>query len=92
MNMTEKVRLRSVIERTRLHIVKLAEGERAAPDPPTETAPDIGDRRDGVDTMGEDSGGEDEEGENEALEIEVARVYERSLVEIGEGLGRGGER
>ena len=88
MNMTERVRVRSVIERTRLHVIKLAEGEGAAPDPPTESAPDIGDRGDEEGIAGGASGDEDEEDENEALEIELSRVYDRSLTEIGESLKR----
>lgn len=88
MNMTERVRVRSVIERTRLHVIKLAEGERAAPDPPTESAPDFGDRENEADATTGDSGDEDGEDENEALEMELSRVYDRSLVEIGERLKR----
>ncbi|PWW75607.1 hypothetical protein C7212DRAFT_297530 [Tuber magnatum] len=87
MNMTERVRLKSVIERTRLHVVGLAEGMMEAPDPPAEEdVPDVGGRGpedSPVDALDENSGGEDE-----ALEIELSKVYERSLVEIGESLER----
>ncbi|KAG0138053.1 hypothetical protein HOY82DRAFT_546243 [Tuber indicum] len=87
MNMTERVRLKSIIERTRLHVVGLAEGMMEVPDPPAgEDVPGVGDQEPGnspVDALGGDS----EEG-GEALEIELSRVYERSLVEIGESLKR----
>jgi len=87
--MTERVRLKSVIERTRLHVVGLAEGMTEAPDPPTgESVPDVGDRESEnslVDAMDGDS---EEEEEDEALEMELSRVYERCLVEIGESLKR----
>jgi len=85
--MTERVRLKSVIERTRLHVVGLAEGMTEAPDPPTEEGvSDVGDRESdnpSVDAMDGDS-----EEEDEALEMELSRVYERCLVEIGESLRR----
>lgn len=87
--MTERVRLKSVIERTRLHVVSLAEGMTEAPDPPTEeSVPDVGDRESEnslVDAMDGDS---EEEEEYEALGMELSRVYERCLVEIGESLKR----
>ncbi|RPA97534.1 hypothetical protein L873DRAFT_1809582 [Choiromyces venosus 120613-1] len=86
MNMTERVRLKSVIERTRLHVVGLAEGIMQAPDPPTEDVPDVGDRESKNAQV--DAVDEDPEEEDEALEIELSRVYERSLAEIGETLKR----
>ncbi|KAG0638571.1 hypothetical protein HOY80DRAFT_1047252 [Tuber brumale] len=86
MSMTERVRLKSVIERTRLHVVGLAEGMEA-PDPPTEEdVPDVGDRKPGHSLIDALDGGSEEGGE--ALELELSRVYERSLVEIGESLKR----
>lgn len=88
MNMTERVRLKSIVERTRLHIVKLAGGRMVAPDPPTEGVQGTGDRaEDGMDIRNGDETGSDGDGpEDEHLEIEVASVYDRSLVEIGENL------
>lgn len=88
--MTEKVRLKSVIERTRLHVVRLMEGSVSAPDPPTESVRDIGER---TDIMDIEIGGEtDVDGDNiedEEWEIEVAKIYDRSLVQIGESLKEG---
>jgi Subunit 11 of the general transcription factor TFIIH len=89
MNTTEKVRLKSVIERTRLHVITLAEGGNTEPDPPTESVPDIGERDTHVDAMDEDPMEEGED-EDEDLEIMVAKVYDRSLVEVGESLKRDG--
>jgi hypothetical protein len=100
MNMTEKVRLKSVVERTRLHVVKLSEfgDDRETPDPSTESVKDLGqaerkDREEGgpptppeEDAMDVDHEGEDGDGEDFAWEIDVARVYERTLQEIGDDL------
>ncbi|PUU75555.1 hypothetical protein B9Z19DRAFT_1131100 [Tuber borchii] len=88
MNMTERVRLKSVIERTRLHVVGLAEGMTEAPDPPTEeSVPDVG-NRESENSLVDAMDGDSEEEEYEALEMELSRVYERCLVEIGESLKR----
>jgi len=84
--MTERVRLKSVIERTRLHVIGLAEGMTKAPDPPTEGVPDVGDRE--SENPPADAMDGDSEEEDEALEMELSRVYERCLVEIGESLKR----
>lgn len=87
MNMTEKVRLKSVIERTRLHIVKLADRSMSAPDPPTGSVLNTGSN--GGDEMDIETGDEtDRDGddtEDEGLKIEVAKVYSWSLVQIGGG-------
>jgi hypothetical protein len=95
MNMTEKVRLKSVIERTRLHVVKLSElgDDRETPDPLTESVKDF-ERREREeegpstpeDVMDVKHEGEDGDGENFAWELDVARVYERTLQEIGDDL------
>lgn len=86
MNMTEKVRLKSVIKRTRLHIVKLADRNMSAS---TDSVRDTGSNNDD-DEMDIGTGNEtDIDGDDvgdEELEIEVAKVYNRSLVQIGEGL------
>jgi hypothetical protein len=87
MNMTERVRLKSVIERTRLHVVGLAEGMMEVPDLPAgEDVPGVGDQEPGNSPVDALDGNSEEGGE--ALEIELSRVYERSLVEIGESLKR----
>lgn len=86
MNMTEKVRLKSVIKRTRLHIVKLADRNMSTS---TDSVRDTGSNNDD-DEMDIGTGDEtDIDGDDvgdEELEIEVAKVYNRSLVQIGEGL------
>lgn len=81
--MTEKVRLKSIIKRTRLHIVKLAEKSMSMPDLPTNT--DSKDDEMDIETGDEtDVDGDDQE--HEEWEIEVMKVYDRSLIQIGEGL------
>lgn len=86
--MTEKVRLKSIINRTRLHVVKLAERDMSIPAPPTESVRDTGGQDD--DKMDIETGDEtDIDGDNpeyEEWEIEVAKVYDRSLTRIGESL------
>ncbi|KAI5850656.1 hypothetical protein BZA05DRAFT_419173 [Tricharina praecox] len=108
LNMTEKVRLKSLVERTRLHVVKLldtgtGDGEWAALDVPTESEGHVqfrGGDWDGApptpatttatetDTETDDDMDVDEENEEEDLEweIQVSRVYDRTLQEIGDDL------
>ncbi|KAH0606713.1 uncharacterized protein H6S33_003547 [Morchella sextelata] len=89
MNMTEKVRLKSMIERTRLHVVKLLESGRGAPDPLTENAGNFGERNEQIDIDTENETEVDGCGsyaDDEELEIEVSKVYDRCMVQLGEGL------
>lgn len=89
MNMTEKVRLKSMIERTRLHVVKLLESGGGAPDPLTENAKFFGERNEQTDIDTENETEDDGRGsyaDDEELEIEVSKVYERCMVQLGEGL------
>lgn len=89
MNMTEKVRLRSMIERTRLHVVKLLESGRGALDSLTENARNFGERNEQTDIDTENETKVDGRGsyaDDEELEIEVSKVYERCMVQLGEGL------
>ncbi|KAF8539421.1 hypothetical protein BDD12DRAFT_882376 [Trichophaea hybrida] len=114
-DMTEKVRLKSVIERTRLHLVKLPEfrgEEDEGPDRPIRSIEDACGRdtevgapitpateEDGmeVEDDGDNDGDEDEDGievgddddeaeEDLEWEIEISKVYERTLQEIGDEL------
>ncbi|KAL0635876.1 hypothetical protein Q9L58_005119 [Maublancomyces gigas] len=84
MNMTEKVRLKSIIKRTRLHIVKLAEKSMSTPDLPTDTDGKDDDEMD-IET-GDETDVDGDNQEHEEWEIEVMKVYDRSLIQIGEGL------
>lgn len=84
MNMTEKVRLKSIIERTRLHIVKLADRGRSTPTGSVlNTGSNSGDGMD-IET-GDETDIDGDDAEDEGLEIEVAKVYNWSLVQIGGG-------
>lgn len=100
---TEKVRVRGVVERTRVCVVEVAErgggsvdggGLGSADGRTQESAGEGGSLEDVGMSMTEDE--EEEERENVGLdgsgrhagwEMEVARVYERTIVELGEGLG-----
>lgn len=90
---TEKVRIKGVVERTRVGVVAVAGKGEESVDGTT------------LDGMAEDSNAEDmsvsmteEEGDVEMdgvgghgrWEMEVARVYERTIVELGETLGGDG--
>ncbi|KAA8894407.1 hypothetical protein FN846DRAFT_974203 [Sphaerosporella brunnea] len=94
MNMTEKVRLKSVVERTRIHVVKLSEcGDRETPDPQTPRAKDVGVKGEvgpptstDADEMDVDQDGEYKDDDDLTWEIDVASVYERTLQEIGDEL------
>lgn len=90
--MTEKVRLKSIIERTRLHVIKLLEGGTLVPDSLKESAQGTDDRADGgMDIgVGNETDVDGDNVEEEGWEIEVAKVYGRSLVQIGESLKQEG--
>ncbi|KAI9835409.1 MAG: hypothetical protein M1819_002327 [Sarea resinae] len=83
---TEKVRIKSLVERTRIVVVETIrhqeyeeeDEEEDAEDSPTE-----------AETADEDFDHPGAEGER--WEMEVARVYDRTLVELGESLGSGGD-
>ncbi|TGZ83555.1 hypothetical protein EX30DRAFT_338181 [Ascodesmis nigricans] len=95
MSMTEKVRVKGIIERTRLHVVQRAELYRDEEQPP-----DIDDRHERMERewgsgdderndssfeLDMDDGGEDDEDLD--LQMEISRVYSRTMEEVGERLG-----
>lgn len=85
--MTEKVRLKSIIERTRLHIAKLADRGMPTADPPTGSVCNTGsDSGNGVGIeIGDETDIDGDDEEDGELEIAVAKVYSWSLVQIGGG-------
>lgn len=82
--MTEKVRLKSIIKRTRLHVVKLAEKSMSTPNLPIDTDGKDDDEMD-IET-GDETDVDGDDLEHEEWEIEVMKVYDRSLIQIGEGI------
>ena len=76
MTTTEKVRLRSIVERTRVEVVKIRSS-----DDPQEVEPDAT----ASDTEMELGYGEDLT-EQDDWDMETARVYERTLVNLGDTL------
>lgn len=100
---TAKVRLNSIIQRTRLHIIKLVEegpsnilGDILGDEVPTPAEPLTGSAMDGTSrgttpaTMGTGNDGDEEGGDDIEWEMAAARVYELSLTEVGEHLLRSG--
>lgn len=95
---TDKVRLKSIVEHTKVTVVKRMSGENV--DAEEEEAPAEkggGDAMD-VDSATENDGAdntvhfegfedEDEEYEEDEWEMQVARVYERTIAELGDVLG-----
>jgi len=91
---TEKMRVRGVVERTRVCVVEVAGKGGGSGEGGTEGSADGGGGlEDGVVSMTEEEEGEDVDleldgsGKHAGWEMEVARVYERTIVELGEGLG-----
>jgi hypothetical protein len=81
---TEKVRIRSLVERTRIGVMEAmrnGEFEEEQPDEQSEN------EEMEVDTDGElVLEGEEDEEEDEAWEMQLARVYDRTIVELGDSL------
>lgn len=87
---TEKVRIRSLVERTRVCVMEaLKRGEFEDEGPDEEERP--GDSMDvDTDTDGElvleGDGGLDDEEEEDSWDMQLARVYDRTIVELGDSL------
>lgn len=90
---TDKVRVRGLVERTRVAVVEVAEkGESVADAGESETEDNLAtDDNDNEDDDDDDNdeimGGMQVEGNHGRWEMEVARVYERTIVELGMSLG-----
>ncbi|KAK0509179.1 hypothetical protein JMJ35_008550 [Cladonia borealis] len=89
---TEKVRMRGLVERTRVAVVEVAAkggsvaGAGSAAQTDTEDGFTTNDNDDGDDAMDE----RQVEGNHGRWEMEVARVYERTIVELGMSLDASG--
>lgn len=84
---TEKVRLRGLVERTRVTVVEVA-GNRGSVDDAsraTETQTDTEDDLSTTDNENAMEGVEDADGHGR-WEMEIARVYERTVVDLGQSL------
>lgn len=94
---TQKVRMRSIIEWTRLSVINRAETDRSEMDTAsridteTETETETEDEFTTDEMVDTEAGGRsyDEEGHGR-WEMEVARVYERTIVELGLSLDSSG--
>ena len=86
---TEKVRVRSLVERTRVSVVEaVKKGEFEYEEPEPEETGSDGDRMD-TDTDGELvlEGNDDDFGDDEdSWDMQLARVYDRTIVELGDSL------
>ncbi|KAI9754636.1 MAG: hypothetical protein M1835_000874 [Candelina submexicana] len=82
---TEKVRIKGLVERTRVSVVEvMREGEiEEEEDEDTDTAGETGDEM--LEDMDVDEGFEAQGAEK--WDMEIARVYDRTLVELGETMG-----
>ena len=94
-SVTEKVRIRGVVERTRVGVVEVAGGDGGGTE--MEGGRGRGDWEGEMTTGGEDEEEEDEEdmrveGHHGRWEMEIARVYERTVMELGLALDVGTPR
>ncbi|KAK3682844.1 hypothetical protein B0T22DRAFT_295426 [Podospora appendiculata] len=95
MSRTDMVRCKSIVEMTRVLIVDVMTKEREPEDvaeeedgPWTADDTDIEMANDAED--GEDDGEDDDDDDDEDMQMDVARVYENTLVQLGLTLGEGG--
>lgn len=86
---TEKVRIRSLIERTRVSVVEaFKKGEFEYEEPEEQQADAMSlDSDDGLVLEGDDHAGMDEDDDDEdSWDMQLARVYDRTVVELGDSL------
>ncbi|KAF2475994.1 uncharacterized protein BDR25DRAFT_339892 [Lindgomyces ingoldianus] len=81
---TDKVRLKSLVERTRLTVVDVLGDDNADGEKEDES---MGEGTDGEDTVKFEGFGNEDEDEDEWEEMEIAKVYERTIGELGDVLG-----
>lgn len=88
---TEKVRMKSIVAATRKAVVKLvgSDGGGGNMDAEESRVVDVSDFETGdeMDVDDVDSTDEDEEGATRNLEMRVAKVYDRTVVELGDTIG-----
>ena len=81
---TEKVRVRGLVERTRVTVVEVA-GKRASVDDVSRLTETQTETEDDIATTDDDNAMEDDGGHGR-WEMEIARVYERTIVDLGQFL------
>lgn len=87
-SVTEKVRIRSLVERTRIEVMEtFKRGEFAFEEPESEVVDGIEHGENELVVEGEDMDpGEEEEGEEDSYDMQLARVYDQTLQELGDSL------
>ncbi|KAL8917989.1 MAG: hypothetical protein Q9172_005597 [Xanthocarpia lactea] len=85
---TEKVRMRGIVERTRIAVVEVAGKDGSLADVSTVSQSRMTDTEDdfNVSTEGEDMDVLEDESSHRRWEMDIARVYERTIVELGMAL------
>ena len=88
LSITEKVRMRGIVERTRIAIVEVAGKDGSLADVSTMSQSRMTDTEDdfNVTTENEDMDVLEDESSHRRWEMDIARVYERTIVELGMAL------
>lgn len=95
MTVTDMVRCRSLVEQTRVLMVEVMSSDRGADeeddDDDDEEDDDDGVEEDGAESSGERSmaGGPSWDIDEERLHLDAARIYENTIVQLGNRLGDG---
>ena len=85
--MTEKVRLRGIVERTRISMVRLAGRGDDMAESDGHTTDDLGTEDTEIEDM-ETDGWNGEDHTNMDLDLDVARVYQRTLADLNDTMDR----
>ncbi|KAL8876940.1 MAG: hypothetical protein Q9198_004947 [Flavoplaca austrocitrina] len=85
---TEKVRMRGIVESTRIAVVEAAGKDESLPDVSTVTQSRMTDTEDdfNVTTGDEDMDVVEDENSHRRWEMDIARVYEKTIMELGMAL------
>ncbi|KAI4259826.1 MAG: hypothetical protein L6R42_004375, partial [Xanthoria sp. 1 TBL-2021] len=89
---TEKVRMRGIVERTRIAVVEVAGKDGSLADVSTISQPRMTDTEDDFNLTTEDEDVDvlEDESSHRRWEMDIARVYERTIVELGMALDASG--
>ncbi|KAL8781679.1 MAG: hypothetical protein Q9213_005896 [Squamulea squamosa] len=92
LSITEKVRMRGIVERTRIAVVDVASKDGSLADVSTASQPIMTDTEDdfNMTTEDEDMDVLEDENSHRRWETDIARVYERTIVELGMALDASG--
>jgi len=90
MSRTDMVRCKSLVEATRVRVVEVMGGLKRPVEDASETSEEIGEETE-VETETDIEGASTWDGEDDGHNMDVARVYENTLVQLGKSLsGSGG--